>query len=548
LNKNYKIEYKEDESGFEHLKDGGTCIRGTLPMERPTDITKKQEFMATTTDWVTETLFSDRAFMQKYVQQFQCFYNKHVGAYLDAKNEDREKCVLIFKGGNVIVNYIADIAEHSDVFKPLITKSDIDFLVYAPDESFFNEHMGEITKRIVKAVYDQLAWLRSQTQMISLNTVQLPKYTKDNENAVRETRLDTFILNKDSEVLNEVGASIKQSGVNQCASIILQRDALLSDVKPKNTSGVPAQDPMYVTYNDTLRFKMRGVANGVAKFNLVRIKYNVKLFNDRGECWMRVPGEVLDVSISLPDDFKIQTIKNEDLDVWTRRRKDGIRVPTIKYLAYHDLHNILFEEQEFPWHDIKYEKRLARLVLLLQLIELGADELDDSQLYHLNPKQTKSVRQNQLNASTDLILKFSEHTNIENLVRWISDVQQGKEVPTNDIIHGPFGKLREWISEVKCKIDKLKKDTNATMSSFDIFLSTCVHLLMNSTAAVHSYFTKYVEDYYECNNANNASTTRPPPSTSATSCHSRKTRVPFVLPKVNIILQQTQRSRGRGTT
>lgn len=529
----------EDENGIADWQGEGVCIKGTLPMERITQVSLKQKLMSITTDWVTETLFEDSAFMRKYVMQFQCFYKKHVGGYLKTKGICAEKCVLIYKGGNVIVNYIADIAAHSEVFNPLIAKSDVDFLVYAPDKAFFNDHMGEITKLIVKAVYDQLAWLRGQTQMKLLTCKRLqqllPKYIDEGNtfgmgiaHAVPEARLDTFILSEQSKVLSQVANSTASSASaasasahQQCASIVIQRDALIKD------AATPVNDPMYVTYNDSLRFKMQGV-NGDAKFNLVRIKYNVKLLNTQKECTMRVPGEVLDVSISLPDDFKIHATRNMRLNDWTRVRKNDIRVPTIQYLAYHDLHNILFEEQEFPWHDIKYEKRLARLVLLLQLIEVGADKLDDSQLYKYDSTKTKNAKTVELNTATHLILKFSTCKNIDNLLIWISDVQRNN-VPEKVTVDGPFGKLREWIAGVKCKVDK----NRAEYANFETFLATCVKLLAESTGAVHSYFNQYVEEYHE-NNTNNAIATLPQSTAAATK--SATSRIACRLKKLAVSL------------
>ena len=404
----------DDSADIDIIQGIGACIVGALPVSRSSTLSLRQQLASTTTDWVTENLFMDPMNLRRYVSKFVEIYEIYVGSYV---NEHRihESVFLVFKGGNVIVDYIRSLSLSTDETKHFVKHSDIDFQVFVTSDQVYSTHISEIMRLIVQSAMQFKDYIRSNIQRLSsselpdyssiLNPNPTPRYdpsqvfaTKvskkawannnnnnandandatviDEFSASRACRMDAFILRQDSLLWYDIDKTNRRSGkIGKCQSVVIRTDSLLESVE--NT----VFDNIYMTFNDSLRFKMKG-AEGVASYDLVRVKYNVDIAIEGKKCPIHAPGELLDVSISTPNDFKMSYARDVPIDKWTFVMSDGVRVPSLDYITNHDLHGILFDEHIFPWEDVKYNKRLGRYVMCLALLDAGADKLPNQALY-----------------------------------------------------------------------------------------------------------------------------------------------------------------------
>ena len=362
----------------------GACMVGTLPAKRVETLGLRQRLAARSTDWVTATLLDDPNDMREYVQEFVKHYERYVGSYLEGHGL-RDSVYLVYKGGNVIVDYIRALALSSDESAMLVSFSDIDFQVFVTNDDVYERHGPRLLRLIAHAALKFKDYIRTFIEHNNnnlLNEADLPDYSDVFEaerkniqpmrsylGAERAVRHDAFILRKDSTLWPEIDKENRRNNkLAKCQSIVVRTESLLENVP--NT----AVDNIYMTFNDSLRFQMKGV-DGVASYDLVRIKYNIDISLPGNVCPVHAPGELLDVSISTPNDFKMIFARNNDINKWTIIRSDGVRIPSLDYLANHDLHGILFEENVFPWADTKYKKRLFRYVMCLALLDAGADKV-----------------------------------------------------------------------------------------------------------------------------------------------------------------------------
>ena len=152
----------------------------------------------------------------------------------------------------------------------------------------------------------------------------------------------------------------------------------------------------YVTHNSSINVSLND-KNSITNFDLLRSKFNVLLKNiyvkkflpDNNNNWtitdLSIPSEFIDISISeFNDTFYNSYINNIQNYEYTMndyyipdlndpqnfnndQRKFNIKTMSIEYFI-HDLESILFSQNIFyPWIDVKYSKRLKRLLLLYNI-------------------------------------------------------------------------------------------------------------------------------------------------------------------------------------
>jgi hypothetical protein len=122
-----------------------------------------------------------------------------------------------------------------------------------------------------------------------------------------------------------------------------------------------------VSNNSSLDF---GTGIRRAKFILVRSKFYFKTTLTNGTTRM-LGGELIDVSIPSRETLVASgTSIHRDLRKTIKRYQITSRGRTLRFESYsieslvEDLRRMLFVEQDVPWNDAKYEKRLNRLVFL----------------------------------------------------------------------------------------------------------------------------------------------------------------------------------------
>jgi len=197
---------------------------------------------------------------------------------------------------------------------------------------------------------------------------------------------------------------------------------------------------VYVMFNNTLDFAK-------SKFNLLRSKVNFTAImeNSNGELIKKnINGELIDVSII---DRKTLLLEGQSIHENLEKNIKTYNISNEKYnLTFksysmsnlmHDLIFIVFENNEFPWDDRKYEKRLARLIFLY-LIEMlkqkyGLDIKDRiefvrilksslSSIYRLIEENNFGEINIKINQFTESILTYNYQ--LKEIIFFIKDILQ----------------------------------------------------------------------------------------------------------------------------
>ena len=145
----------------------------------------------------------------------------------------------------------------------------------------------------------------------------------------------------------------------------------------------------YISNNNKIVYKDEYV-----DFSLVRLMVNYVVVYERKEKFglTNASSELFDLSIGHPED-KMFKVYNADSIVpyefkYNGNLKDTIYVPSIQTTIV-DLTKILFENSEYPWEDMKYEKRLYRLLILLFVENLSNHTLSQMERILKSKKKRK---------------------------------------------------------------------------------------------------------------------------------------------------------------
>ena len=155
-------------------------------------------------------------------------------------------------------------------------------------------------------------------------------------------------------------------------SDIKQDDNIQQQIYPNGD----IKSEFYITVNNHVEFK---TLRDKASFGLVRMKFNTLgyiKFQDGSRGMINIPGEFLDISISKGHDTK-QIHKfsgNNSINTYFNRYRfinhnPNININPFNFWTYNlhgfvsDIYQILYEEPDYPWIDIKYKKRLNRLFI-----------------------------------------------------------------------------------------------------------------------------------------------------------------------------------------
>lgn len=390
---------------------------------RSTERSKTQLLGDLTTEELVKHAFPNGEKSSYFVGNFVSFVQNELQEYFGGSHEfDQDKIILLYKGGNVFVDYLKRIMNFYGVdhdldisggfFRKILTRSDADFQVYFMNDEVFQRHHEAVKYRILAAMYKFREWLHENEDILdvdglidSLQGHVTEKYkdivfsprTNNANNAnsannvsstdvavMKADRNDFFVLRSGGNLASRVlgGRELQdRNGEFLCDTLVLPKNPLIYSTTRGNIDA--DNSPIYITFNDTTRFGNPGKR---ASFELMRMKLNVDLHFERNDgisCVLHAPGELIDVSFSNPDDYKIQPSKGKDIDDFTTlitmtTEHDefiDVHIPTLDYLIEHDLFVILAVETKFPWMDPKYKKRMYRLLLGCTLLQ--ADNLAD---------------------------------------------------------------------------------------------------------------------------------------------------------------------------
>jgi hypothetical protein len=279
-------------------------------------------------------------------------------------------------------------------------------LLFNNKEKYFNLHRNKtnIIKQKLAKVLDDLnnsnavkedktsryynkKFIRLILGDFEVNADQIDKNKENTLNKIKDSSRSDFIITYDKEYPENYKGKIQMNLYNLISLNEMKEgnDVALNYLiirQKKAFDNVPKVE-FYISVNKTLSFEKN---NKLIQFNLVRMKCNLKCIIEKHSQTdtnfesnlktYNLAGEMIDVSIphKNSDGFSeifqnvgdyLHTFSYEDP---TNKNNFKFTGASIKYLA-HDIEKILFVHNYNPWTDVKYGKRVKRL-LLLYLIDL----------------------------------------------------------------------------------------------------------------------------------------------------------------------------------
>jgi hypothetical protein len=251
----------------------------------------------------------------------------------------------------------------------------------------------------------------------------------------------------------------------------------------------------YTTINDSIQFK-------TVKFSLMRTKFNLIAyikFSDNKYGAIHLPGELIDISMSAFEDSKIRhlnkILKNNFVRYNFVNQNSNYKINSFKYNSYSlenyidDIITILFVDNDYPWADIKYEKRLHRVFIL-----------SITQLFSLEKNKFILNNVNQLNKVVDLLNSIFDKTKLllNNNFNY-NDINELLDILTKlDLKSFGIFQIINYIKQILEKIDKITEVTDKNYNYNTEKLKELIEILKN-----HSLFTK--DMLSEMDNYNNLS-------------------------------------------
>jgi hypothetical protein len=143
----------------------------------------------------------------------------------------------------------------------------------------------------------------------------------------------------------------------------------------------PSSSTHYISINNIISSYIN--PQYTLSFDLYRIKFDIKLnkiFNENKDenVQMYIPSEFLDISIPKFYDEGLQSLRhklyNEDGSMIYFAKLDNnvtecynVLTINLKY-TIKDLNNVLYNQNNFPWNDAKYDKRIIRSLFLIFIV------------------------------------------------------------------------------------------------------------------------------------------------------------------------------------
>jgi len=460
------------------------------------------------------------------------FFNNVLQTYCEIVGINKNKLAFIYKGGNVLrlifLDAMYEVPKHiaNDIIKELISYfkiSDNDYeckmaldihegtgMTY--DEVFRNltaiSHMVLLViRRTISsnknffALYDYYAKnYDAKKQVIDLEIDNIKKQIKDAYNGdlvsithgrgicndnMKETTCDglsdIFYANQ-SDQNNPNLPKQKETKVND---IVVLNDGNEPNINVNNNKvyaldqmGMPTNSnnekasPLRVSTNTGItieKFNPNTEKKTNLRFNLVRTKwvFEAEVIINMIKTQMMFTAEHIDVSL--------QYMAGLYLDTYKIYNYDGVEYLSYNYDYYiYDLFRILFEEVAYPWDDLKYLKRLYRIIFLYCFwfkynkipLSIIIETLSKLQVYILKlqntlPNNTKEIYEQLLNyidnlsSKIKLEIKIKEFFVIMSIITGkitdIKDVEEYKKFwkNTTDIITIMNDMFKKLLGEIK---------------------------------------------------------------------------------------------------
>lgn len=286
--------------------------------------------------------------------------------------------VLFYKGGNVfrmLLTEITDILQNQQ-YQNLMKRSDADFQIYInPDLQDYEIIRKEVSLLVLYVLHYFREYVRD-TKLVRFthnehiqNRIK-EEYMKElgkHELTVKDIKLDYSGNASRKDIRIGIG---KIDTTDDEFVMVRGYSSLVDDI-------VNTPSTYFISYNTALDFRRKD--NLRATFDLLRFRRNFRLkilLDTNEEVYVNVPFEIIDVSIPHSEDYGLKKLKgaiNELTTSYMFKPEKGasfaFKAPTVKY-QLKDLHDLLFYQNEYPWLDIKYGKRITRYFLSILLYDI----------------------------------------------------------------------------------------------------------------------------------------------------------------------------------
>lgn len=340
-------------------------------MDRIQVRTMQQKLADITTDYVLSGI-SDKAF----AKTFTSFYTPMamvLAEYTKLKKLANTDLVFFYKGGNMFRIVLGGLIKLFDnpEYAYLLKRSDADFQIYInpflPNAEAIRK---DVTTLVIYVMYGMREYIRkTRTLRVSGATTALAeRYSAEMASVVNAKDVNVVLREAARKDFAVAKGKVLESDPNEYV-LLQEMDTLLDGLHASGRS------TYFVSRNTSLDFARKDKLK--ATFDLIRFRRNFKLEIDSktGETYnLNAPFEIIDVSIPKGEDYALKKMHTLGVGSLLReytyasaaigKKKVTFVAPTVSYLL-NDLHDLLFKQNEYPWHDIKYNKRITRYFLTI---------------------------------------------------------------------------------------------------------------------------------------------------------------------------------------
>jgi hypothetical protein len=353
-----------------------------------------------------------------------------------------EDLCFFYKGGNLFRMLLGDITRimESKEYIALLKRSDADF------QLFINPKIKD---------YDKIL---KEISIIVIYNLMLFKKTIEKKGI-----MDFFKINKD-ELCNLYKQEFENNGFS-IKSIELADRAYRKDfsIEPANYNGenivlyrthnsllenapnVTVLKDFFISRNTALSFKRKDDLKSV--FDLIRLKRNIRIkivTNSNEKFEISVPCEIIDVSIPKNDDYGMNSFRtkvNGFIRQYTLESKSiTFWAPNINYMIK-DLDDVLFKQADYPWMDLKIDKRVTRYFISLLFHQIMVSILDKKDLV-----ERLNIFKKELSGTVRFLQCY--------IAKSACDFGEGS---MSRLLYAKYEKLSKRINKIKDKQEQIKE-------------------------------------------------------------------------------------------
>ena len=336
-------------------------------MDRVQVRTLQQKLSDITTDYVLSHI-DDKAFLNTFVAFYKPM-SAMIAEYAKLRNLDVPNDIAFYyKGGNMFRIILGGIIRllNNPEYAFLLKRSDADFQIFInPTLPNIQTVRDEVTKLVLYVLYSMREYMRkSRTLRVRGSTANLAEqYKKEIRGIVNVQKVDVILREAARKDF-----AVAKSKLFEDEYVLLQEMTSLMDGLQ-----APGRSTYFISRNTSLDFSRKDKLK--ATFDLIRFRRNFKLNvvdEENGTVVdVNAPFEIIDVSIPKDHDYSMMKMHQSGVRPLLReykykygRQTIAFVAPTVSYL-WTDLHDLLFKQNEYPWQDVKYTKRMTRYFLTI---------------------------------------------------------------------------------------------------------------------------------------------------------------------------------------